>query len=174
MSVEEQRAEVQRILSTPQFRRAPKLRCFLELVCDYHFQGRAAAINEHLIATQAFGKGAAFDPGEDSLVRVQARELRRRLHEHYEADGRNRPWILEIPSGQYAPVFRRAQPAIEAAPGSRKPAPLRAAWIILAGTVLICAALLFAADHERRLLLRSSAVAASLSRPLPTPSIDGL
>jgi hypothetical protein len=72
MSSSEQREEVQRILQSAQFRRAPKLQRFLELVCDYHFQGRSADINEFAIATQAFGKGPDFEPSEDSLVRVQA------------------------------------------------------------------------------------------------------
>jgi hypothetical protein len=48
MSSADQREEVQRILQSAQFRRAPKLQRFLELVCDYHFQGRSAEINEWL------------------------------------------------------------------------------------------------------------------------------
>ena len=174
MSVEEQRMEVGRILSAPQFRRAPKLRRFLELICDEHFQGRPAGINEYLIATQAFGKSTEFDPGEDALVRVQARELRRRLHEYYQSEGKSSRWILEIPTGQYAPTFTRSNGAGDAAGAERRPAALRAAWVILAGTVLTCAALLIAADHERRLLVRSTAIAASLRTPAPTPAVASL
>ena len=174
MTVEEQRTEMRRILSAPQFRKAPKLRSFLELICDYHFHGRSVEIGEYLIATQAFGKGPEFDPAEDSLVRVQARELRRRLQEYYQTDGKFSRWILEIPAGHYAPAFRIADSAGENAVVPRKPAALRAAWFILAGTVLTCAALLVAADHERRLLIRSTAMAAGLGRPAPTPSVAGL
>src|SRR5215472_13586731 len=64
--------------------------------------------------------------------------------------------------------------AVEAAPIARKPMALRAAWLILAGTILGCAALLFAADHERRLLVQGTALAASTGRASPTPSIAGL
>ena len=91
MSSADQREEVQRILHSAQFRRAPKLQRFLELVCDYHFQGRSAEINEFTIATQAFGKGPDFEPSEDSLVRVQAREVRRRLREYYQSEGKAQP-----------------------------------------------------------------------------------
>jgi hypothetical protein len=176
MSVEEQRGEVQRILAAPQFRRAPKLRCFLELICDYHFQCRSAEINEYVIATQAFGKGPEFDPGEDSLVRVQARELRRRLHEYYQSEGKSDRWILDIPTGHYTPAFslNLPEPAGESLPVLRKPAALRAAWMILAGTVLTCIALLVAADHERRLLIRTTAMAATVGRVSPTPALAGL
>lgn len=174
MSVEEQREEVGRILSAPQLRRAPKLRQFLELICERHFAGQSAEINEYLIATQAFGKGSEFDPGEDSLVRVQARELRRRLREYYENEGKSSRWVLDIPTGQYAPVFTPVKSRGDDAGAGRKPVALRAAWLILAGTVVTCAALLIAADHERRLLVRSSAAAASLRTPAPTPAVGAL
>ena len=105
MSTADQREEVQRILRSAQFRRAPKLQRFLELVCDYHSQGRSAEINEFAIATQAFGKGPDFDPSGDSLVRVQAREIRRRLREYYQSEGKASRLILDIPIGHYAPVF---------------------------------------------------------------------
>src|SRR6185436_1428150 len=75
--------EVHRILQSPQFRRAPKLQAFLEVICRYYLQDRVPEINEFVIATEAFGKSSGFDPSQDSLVRVQAREVRRRLHEYY-------------------------------------------------------------------------------------------
>src|SRR5215831_11691640 len=157
MSVEDQKQEVTRILHSPQFRRAPKLQRFLELVWDYHFQNRTDQITEFIIATQAFGKGPDFEPAEDSLVRVQAREVRRRLREYYQNDGKSSCLILDIPVGHYAPVFT----SIEIAPPAIKRAPaLRSAWLVLAGTVAACAALLIAADQERRLLMRTAAAAA--------------
>jgi hypothetical protein len=168
MSVEGQRHEVQRILSAPQFRRAPKLRCFLEFVCDYHFQDRSAEISEYLIATLVFGKGPEFDPSEDSLVRVQARELRRRLHEYYRNEGQASRWILDVPTGHYAPAFRLAEVAEKTRAWPAKPMTLRASWLILAGTVLICAALLAGADHERRLLMRTAMAASVGYAPLST------
>ena len=166
MSSAAQREEVQRILHSAQFRRAPKLQRFLELVCDYHFQGRSAEINEFAIATQAFGKGPNFEPGEDSLVRVQAREIRRRLREYYQSEGKASRLILDIPIGHYAPVFT---PLDAVAPTVRRAPSLHSAWLILTGTVLACAALLIAADHERRLLMRTASAAgrsATLSAPI--------
>jgi len=166
MSVENQKQEVQRILHSPQFRRAPKLQRFLELICEYHFEGRTDQITEFAIATQAFGKGTDFDPADDSLVRVQAREIRRRLREYYQNEGKSSRLILDIPVGHYAPVFT----AGEAPPSIVRRAPaLRSAWLVLAGTVAACAVLLIAADHERRLLVRTASAAGrstALSAPL--------
>ena len=123
MSLSDQREEVQRILHSPQFRRAPKLQRFLELVCEYHFQDRSAEINEFTIATQAFGKGQDFEPSADSLVRVQAREIRRRLREYYQGEGKASRLILDIPIGRYAPVFTSLD--VVPAPPTRRGPSLR-------------------------------------------------
>jgi hypothetical protein len=172
MSLQDQKEEVERILQAPQFRRAPKLRCFLAFICEYHFANRSAEINEYEIATRAFGKGAEFNPAEDSLVRVQARELRRRLRDYYQTAGQSSRWILDIPAGHYTPVFTSATKT--AAPPSTKRAPVfRAAWAMLAGTTLLCAALLIAADHERR-LIRSTALAAGRTQPSLSTPLAGL
>jgi hypothetical protein len=64
--------------------------------------------------------------------------------------------ILEIPVGGYVPVFTpQSVPVVE-----RRQPPARASWLILAGYGAGCVALLWAADHERRLLLQSTASAA--------------
>jgi hypothetical protein len=52
----------------------------------------------------------------DSSVRVQARQLRLKLHEYFDGVGRDEPLILEIPKGSYRPIFRRLVQEIEVAP----------------------------------------------------------
>src|SRR5215212_2667065 len=143
MTIDDQKQEVQRILHAPQFRRASKLQRFLELICDYYFQNRSGDINEFVLATEVFGKGPGFEPSEDSLVRVQAREVRRRLREYYQDEGKSSRLILDVPVGSYAPVFTSldATPTTAAVlsdiPRIERRAPsVRAAWLILAGTVL--------------------------------------
>lgn len=171
MSLEAEKAELERILRSPQFRRAPKLQRFLELVCEYHFQSRPDEINEYLLATQVFGKGPEFDPGDDSLVRVQAREVRRRLREYYQESGRTSRIVLDLPQGSYSPVFTTARIPVDARPGFRG----RAAWVTIGTAVLVCAALLLATDRERRLILRTSASAAVRSADAGmTPELGNL
>jgi hypothetical protein len=155
LSIQEQREEVQRVLHSPQFRRSPKLQRFLELICDYHFQGRPSEITEYMIATEAFGKGESFDSTHDSLVRVQAREARRRLREYYQSEGSGSALVLDIPLGSYAPVF---------SPNGHGPAPNPplSVWqrpFLLAITLAVSAALLVMAYRERRELINSPALA---------------
>jgi hypothetical protein len=131
----QEQSEVQRILESSQFRRAPKLQRFLELICQYHFQHRGHEITESVIATEAFGRGADFNPSEDSLVRVQAREVRRRLREYYESGGKGSRLRLEIPVGGYVPVFNAAD-----SPDARRSIPaLKPLWVIVALVVFAIA-----------------------------------
>lgn len=155
MSLQEERDEVQRVLHSTQFRRAPKLQRFLSLICGYYFEDRSHDINEYVIATEAFGKGPDFDSSQDSLVRVQAREARRRLHEYYQDEGKDSRLMLEIPLGSYAPIF--STPVRPTAP--KRVPMLKTAWVMLASTALVCVALLFSADRERRLWMGASAQA---------------
>jgi hypothetical protein len=159
---------VQRVLESPQFRRTPKLQRFLELICDYYFQNRAHEINEFLIATEAFGKGPGFDPSQDSLVRVQAREVRRRLREHYQSDGKGSRLMLDIPLGHYVPGF-----TVVESPRSQKPSrPFKTSGYMLGATALVCILALFLTDRERRQLLGASALAAARSTPAQTPLLS--
>ncbi len=173
MSPEKQREEVQRVLHSAQFRRAPKLQRFLSLICEYHFTDRSRDISEFLIATEAFGKGPTFDPSQDSLVRVQAREARRRLREYYQDEGKDSRLILDIPVGSYAPVFTQAPGPLQL---TRVNSP-RIAWVMLSVTALVCAALLFSADRQRRIWVAASA--SSVPSPAaaagaPTPLVSRL
>lgn len=161
MSVDEQRAELQRILQAPQFRRAPKLQKLLALICEYHFGNRSAEINEFLVATEAFGKGPKFDPSQDSIVRVQAREARRRLREYYQSTGKDSRLILDIPIGSYVPVFT----AVDGPPAPRRTLHFRPAWGMLAAIALILAAILLSADLERQRSIKNAAAAAAPKTP---------
>jgi hypothetical protein len=167
-SIEERRAEVQRVLESPQFRRTPKLQRFLELICDYYFQNRAHEINEFLIATEAFGKGPGFDPSQDSLVRVQAREVRRRLREHYQSDGKGSRLILDIPLGHYVPGFT----VLENSRPQKSSRPFKTSGYMLGATALVCILALFLTDRERRQLLGASALAAARSTTAETPLLS--
>jgi hypothetical protein len=42
---------------------------------------------------------------EDSSVRVHARQLRLKLHEYFDGEGREEPMIVEIPKGAYNPCL---------------------------------------------------------------------
>jgi hypothetical protein len=101
----QEKRELQAVLDSGIFNRAPNLAHVLTYVCTQYFEGAAEQIKEYNIAVEALGRPAVFDQKRDSIVRVEAHRLRKRLREYYEADGADHTIRIEIPPGQYAPVF---------------------------------------------------------------------
>src|SRR2546423_9905543 len=97
--------ELDAILASGILNRAPNLAHLLSYVCAKYFEGAAEQIKEYNIAVEALGRPADFDQKRDSIVRVEAHRLRKRLREYYEADGADHAIRIDIPPGQYAPRF---------------------------------------------------------------------
>jgi hypothetical protein len=97
---------VQRIVSSPPFQKSTRLRDLLQFITEQTIHGNAHELTEQHIGNALFHKPSDYSPLEDSSVRVHARQLRLKLHEYFNEEGRNEPLILDIPKGSYAPVFR--------------------------------------------------------------------
>ena len=105
VSSEAVRAELTRILNSANFDAADRNRRFLAYVVEEVLNGRADRIKAYAIATEVFGRRPSFDPQLDPVVRIAAGGLRRSLERYYLIDGRTSHLRIEIPRGQYAPVF---------------------------------------------------------------------
>ncbi len=114
--LEAQRAELETLLSSREFTRAPKLAQLLSYLCERLFAGEANQIKEYSIGLEVFHRGASFDQDSDSIVRVEANRLRRRLAEYYAGEGASHSLRITIPVGQYVPRFEPVipQPPVEA------------------------------------------------------------
>lgn len=111
------------VLDSGIFHRAPSLAQLLNYICEKYFEGEANQIKEYNIAVEALHRSSEFDQKKDSIVRVEAHRLRKRLKEYYEGAGADHPIRIEIPSGQYAPRFV-PRPSMEVAAVSEPvPAP---------------------------------------------------
>jgi hypothetical protein len=97
---------VQRAADSPYFRKGPKLRAFLLYVCENTILGRPENVREQLIGCKVFGRRPDYSLSDDNIVRVEARELRKRLEAYFANEGQNEPVIIEIPKGAYVPIFR--------------------------------------------------------------------
>src|SRR6266481_4611403 len=109
------RALVQRILGSKEFQRTTRLRDFLLYVTDRKLAVAPHDITEALIGQRVFGRPSSYNPGDDSIVRTEARNLRQRLERYFAGEGTAEPILLEIPKGGYVPVFRPryATPPVE-------------------------------------------------------------
>lgn len=96
---------VQQICESSVLARSAKLRLFLEYIAERAIERRPEEINEQQIGIHVFRRGSDYSPGEDSIVRSQARLLRAKLDAYYEVEGRSSPIRINIPKGGYIPVF---------------------------------------------------------------------
>lgn len=103
--LQDERAELEAVLRSGIFSRAPHQVSFLTYICEQYFAGRADQIKEYTIGSEALGRGSAFDPKKDSIVRVEAHRLRKRLSEYYGYAGADHAIRIVIPNGQYIPQF---------------------------------------------------------------------
>ena len=148
---------VQRIVSSPPFQKSARLRELLEYLAERTLHHHGQDLTEQQIGNALFNKPAGYDPLEDSSVRVHARQLRLKLHEYFDEEGRNEPLILTIPKGSYSLIFKAAPKAQEpSAEGVGATSPLVSpwrrqailAWALCAVLMLISAILLY--ENVRR------------------------
>ena len=67
-------------------------------------------IKEYSVALDVFGRHDSFDQDTDSIVRVQANRLRKRLSDYYRQEGDAHRMHIKIPVGQYIPLFEESEP----------------------------------------------------------------
>jgi hypothetical protein len=102
---EAERAELDAILNSGMLGRANNLVRLLTFVCEKHFEGATAEIKEYNIAVQALGRPHDFDPQVDTIVRVTAHALRKRLDDYYRTPGAEHTVRICLPPGGYVPKF---------------------------------------------------------------------
>ena len=95
----------QRVVAGTHFARSPLLSKFLLFVVAETLEGREGEITEQQIGVQVFDRLPGYRTAEDNIVRNYARQLRKRLAEHFAAEGSLEPLRIEIPVGGYVPVF---------------------------------------------------------------------
>ncbi|MEZ5668709.1 MAG: hypothetical protein R3F55_14960 [Alphaproteobacteria bacterium] len=95
--------------------RLPKL---LRYLVTNTIDGRGDALKAYTIATEALGRGPDFDPTSDSIVRVEVNRLRQSLAHYYATEGADSRIRIEIPKGQYRPLFARMEPEPEPEPAA--------------------------------------------------------
>lgn len=111
---------IERILRTGPFQKSSRLPTLLRYLAEHSMGGHPEELSEQRIGTAVFGKPAGYSPVEDSAVRVHVRQLRLRLHEYFDSDGREETLVVDIPKGSYEMVFHSAQvkplPPVDAPP----------------------------------------------------------
>ncbi|WP_299615278.1 hypothetical protein [Pelagibius sp.] len=105
------REQLARIQGSADFAQSERMKSFLGFVVEETLAGRAEALKEYTIATQVFDRDETFDPQTNTIVRVEAGRLRRRLERYYLTEGSDDAVRIDLPKGSYVPLFRATQPA---------------------------------------------------------------
>src|SRR5579862_5769212 len=95
----------QRVAAGPHFARSHLMSKFLLFVVAETLEGRGSEITEHQIGVQVFDRPADYRTLEDNIVRNYARQLRKRLADHFAEQGSAESVRIDIPVGGYVPVF---------------------------------------------------------------------
>jgi len=103
--IDAERLEVELLLNSRTFPRTNNLGRFLSFICQKYFEGTTSEIKEYSIAVQALGRPTDFDPQLDTVVRVTAHNLRKRLELYYSTEGADHPVHIYLPQGHYIPQF---------------------------------------------------------------------
>jgi adenylate cyclase len=99
------RAELKRILESPDFEASQRSKDFFRFVVEETLSGRSHTLKGYTIATQVFGRGEEFDPVLDPIVRIEAGKLRRALERYYLRKIGQNPVRIAIPKGTNVPAF---------------------------------------------------------------------
>jgi len=102
----EVRAALKRVLESAEFAKAKRVGGFLRFATEEVLAGRGDRLKAFSIACEVYGRDESFDPRSDTIVRVEAGRLRRRLAAYYESEGRHDPVRIEVPKGRYNPTFK--------------------------------------------------------------------
>ncbi len=132
---DEIRRQLQIILNSPSFHGSKRCQQFLDYVCQKSLSGETGALKERTIAIEVFGRQPQSDLGEDTIVRVGAREVRKRLAQFYVTpEGAASEIRIDLHPGAYSPEFHYGAPSSVEEPIAPPPAapaveePVRRRW----------------------------------------------
>ena len=128
-------AELNRILASNAFRNARRSQELLRYVVGNALNHQLDFLKERAIGANVFQRPPDYDTGDDSIVRVKASELRKRLAQYYMESAEEHDVQIDLPPGAYVPDFRFAQSPV-ARSGVRRPAIAAAALLLIAAVVM--------------------------------------
>jgi hypothetical protein len=99
------RVELDSILASPAFSGSKRCHDFLECIVKHALAGDYDELTERFLGVELFGRKIDFDTGADSIVRVRASDVRRRLAQYYSERSSPPAVTIGLSSGTYVPTF---------------------------------------------------------------------
>ena len=105
------KAELTAILGSESFAASRRCRDFLECVVDLCLAGDRESLTERFLGVKLFNRAADYETATDSIVRVRANDVRRRLMQYYSVRRPNSKVRIGMSAGGYVPEFHWQEPA---------------------------------------------------------------
>jgi len=99
------RHHLKEVIASHAFAGSKRTQDFLHLIVEHALEGEVDSLRERMIGAEMFGRPIGYDTGNDSVVRVKATELRKKLAEYYLETARKPVVRIELPRGSYVPRF---------------------------------------------------------------------
>jgi len=99
------RLHLKEVLSSHAFAGSKRTQDFLHLIVGHALEGEFDSLRERMIGAEMFGRPIDYDTGSDSVVRVKATDVRKKLAQFYN-EAKEKPAVrIELPTGSYVPRF---------------------------------------------------------------------
>src|SRR6202035_2009751 len=92
-------------LASDVFSSSKRCRDFLELVVKRALAGDYESLTERFLGVELFGRAVDYETATDSIVRVRANDVRRRLGQYYSGKRSATPVRIDLIPGGYIPEF---------------------------------------------------------------------
>jgi hypothetical protein len=144
------RAQLERLLASPEFSASRQLREFLRYTSERAFEG-ASHIDQADIAEAVLGRSVDFDPITDASVRKLASLARQRLDQFYSRLGSETDIVVTLPVRSYVPRFERRVEALQQpilAPVAR-PSRSFLVWAVFCAVAVLAGVLIWWGSRAR-------------------------
>jgi hypothetical protein len=101
--------QVERLVSSSQFRNSRRYTDMLRYIVEKTLAGQADTLKERTLGIEVFQREPTFDTSGDSIVRVAAAEVRKRIAQYYQEEHHEHELRIDLPTGAYAAHFRIPQ-----------------------------------------------------------------
>ncbi len=107
------RGQMDRLIKSPYFRQSKRYPNFMRHVVESTLEGQAEGLKERTLGMEIFDREPSYDTSGDSIVRVAAAEVRKRIAQYYQEEAHDAELRIELPTGSYVPHFRHVVTVIE-------------------------------------------------------------
>ena len=112
--------EMHCILETKRFKNSRRFPHLFRYLVEETLEGRGELLKERLIGVHVLGYPADYDTAENPLVRVLVAEIRKRIAQYYQEEGRSARIRIDLQPGHYMPHFHQFPAQQEIVPDGRE------------------------------------------------------